>query len=311
MADGKARKIALFKKVGDMLDTHDRFFLVLVDNVRSSQIQQVRKALRGKAEVLMGKNTLIRKVVRSKNNPDLEKICDILHGNLGFVFCKGDMKQIRDVLLANRVGAPARAGTFAPCDVFVPPGPTGQEPTKTSFFQALNINTKINKGQVEIINEVHLIKKGDKVDASKATLLQMLNIKPFSYGLEIKAIYDCGSLYGEEVLNMSDDVLVGKFQSGVANIAAASLELGYPTLAALPHMMARGFRNLLAVTLETDYTFPKAAAFKEAAKAPAAAPVAAAGKKEEPKKGEKKEEPKKKEPEPEPEPEDMGMGLFD
>lgn len=304
MAEG--RKQYLFQKIGRLLDEYDRFFLVLVDNVRSSQIQSIRKALRGKAEVAMGKNTMIRKVIRTKGNPDLDKICAVLKGNLGFVFTNADLKSVRDVLVANRVGAPARAGVIAPCDVFVPPGPTGQEPTKTSFFQALNINTKINKGQVEIINEVHLIKKGDKVDASKAQLLQMLNIKPFSYGLEVKLVYDQGSLYGEDVLNMTDDVLVAAFQRGVANIASASLELNYPTLAALPHMVSKGFKNLLSVALATEYTFPKAEAFKAAA---AAGPAPAAKPAEKAEKA-AAEEPKKKEPEPEPE-EDMGLGLFD
>ena len=35
-------------------------------------------------------------------------------------------------------------------------------------------------------SDVHLIKKGEKVGASEATLLQMLKIFPFSYGLIVK-----------------------------------------------------------------------------------------------------------------------------
>ena len=34
-------------------------------------------------------------------------------------------------------------------------------------------------------SEVHLIKKDEKVGASEATLLNMLKISPFSYGLHI------------------------------------------------------------------------------------------------------------------------------
>ena len=63
----------------------------------------------------------------------------------------------------------------------------------------LNIPTKINKGSVEITADVHLIKTGDKVGASEATLLSKLGIKPFSYGLVIQQVYDSGSFYDPKV----------------------------------------------------------------------------------------------------------------
>lgn len=52
----------------------------------------------------------------------------------------------------------------------------------------LNIPTKINKGTVEITSNVALIKAGDKVGASEATLLAKLGIKPFSYGLIVEYV---------------------------------------------------------------------------------------------------------------------------
>lgn len=84
------------------------------------------------------------------------------------------------------MAAPAKAGSIAPIDVFVPPQNTGLGPEKTSFFQALSIATKISKGTIEILSEVHLIKKNDKVGFSEAALLQMLKVFPFSYGLKIR-----------------------------------------------------------------------------------------------------------------------------
>lgn len=61
-------------------------------------------------------------------------------------------------------------------------------PEKTSFFQALQIPTKISRGTIEILNEVFLIKTGEKVGASEAALLNMLNIQPFSYGLIVQEV---------------------------------------------------------------------------------------------------------------------------
>ena len=84
-------------------------------------------------------------------------------GNVGFVFTNDDLAEVRDILLSNKKEAPAKAGAIAPLDVFVPGGNTGMGPEKTSFFQALSIPTKITKGMIEILSEVHLIKFEEKV----------------------------------------------------------------------------------------------------------------------------------------------------
>lgn len=54
------------------------------------------------------------------------------------------------------------------------------EPGKTSFFQALGVPTKIARGTIEITSDLKLVETGQKVGASEATLLNMLNISPFS-----------------------------------------------------------------------------------------------------------------------------------
>ncbi len=73
--------------------------------------------------------------------------------------------QVKDEIAKYKVGAPARVGLLAPNDVTIPAGGTGMDPSQTSFFQALAIATKINKGTIEIVSDVHLIKAGEKVSA--------------------------------------------------------------------------------------------------------------------------------------------------
>merc|ERR1719264_1724963 len=124
--------------------------------------------------------------------------------------------------MTNRVKAPAKAGALAPLDVKVPAQNTGLGPEKTSFFQALNIPTKITKGTIEITNNVNLITAGDKVGMSEATLLNMLGISPFTYGLVIRHVYDSGTIFDPAILDITDDDLRARFMGGVRNIAAIS-----------------------------------------------------------------------------------------
>ena len=129
--------------------------------------------------------------------------------------------------------------------------------------QVLNIPTKINKGTVEIITPVELIKKGDKVGSSEAALLSKLGIRPFSYGLIVLSVYDNGSVFSPEVLDLTEDDLIEKFAVGVSMVTSLSLALCYPTLAAAPHMFTNACKNVLAVAVATEYSYPQADQVKE------------------------------------------------
>ncbi|PVU97573.1 hypothetical protein BB559_001983 [Furculomyces boomerangus] len=224
------RKAEYFNRLQRYLETYTSIFIVNVDNVSSNQMHQIRRAVRPHGEVLMGKNTMVRRALRilSANNSDYEKILPHVKGNIGFVFT---------------------------IDVFVPAGNTGMEPGQTNFFQALGIPTKISRGTIEIIGDVHLIKVGDKVGASEATLLNKLNISPFTYGMSISQVYDNGSVFSASVLDITDEDLLSHLVSGINEIACVSLALSYPTIPSVPHLLINGFKDLLKISVASEYTF--------------------------------------------------------
>lgn len=278
----RQKKELYFVKLHQILEDYTKLFIADIKHVSSKQVADIRKALRGQAILLFGKKTMIRSCIRKfvDEHPGhpVEKILDMVHGNIGLVFVNGDMAKVREIILANKVPAPARIGVLAPVDVIVPAGPTGCDPGQTSFFQALNIATKINKSQIEIINPVPLLAKGDKVNPGQAALLDKLNIHPFSYGMHIRHVYDDGAVYDPVVLDLTEKDIMEKFFNGVNKLAALSLAVGYPTLASLPHSLNNAFRKLVAVVIGEGmtYSFEKAEPFKAFLADPSAFAVAAA-----------------------------------
>lgn len=263
----KEKKDLYFKRMESLLGAYTKVFIVKVDNVGSQQLQETRMKMRGTAEILMGKNTLMRKIFASflETNPDhpIGILSELCRGNVGFVFTNSELGKVRDLILQNRVPAPAKVGAFAPEDVIVPAGPTGCDPGQTSFFQVLQIPTKIVKGQIEITNEVHLIKSGDKVQNAEASLLKKLSIKPFSYGMVIEKVYDNGSLFGVEVLSIDDDFMKDRFKTALGFVAAISLATGYVNQTTMIHSIGGAFRNCVAVALECEtFSFEEAGAYK-------------------------------------------------
>jgi len=297
--------------------------IIGVDNVGSNQLQKIRIALRGKAEVVMGKNTIIRKIVRGllEENPKLEKLLPLVWLNIGFVFTNEDIQTIRNIVVSYRVPAAARVGSVAPVDCVVPAGPTGLDPGQTNFFQVLNIATKIVKGSIEITSDVLLVKAGEKVNPSHVSLLAKLDIKPFFYGVKVETVYDDGAVYPASLLDLSHADLMGKFLSAVQKQTLVSLAIGWPTATTVPHMLARAYTNLLSLAVTTDIKFEQADRYKlffedpaaytakygAGGAAPAAGGSGAGGA------APAKQAEAAKAPEPEPEEEDIGLGggLFD
>ena len=129
---------------------------------------------------------------------------------------------------------------------------TGLGPKKTSFLQVLGITTKISRDATEILSDVQLIKTGDKVGASEATLL---NISPF-FGLVVQQVFDNGSIYNPEVLDITEETAFSL--SGECDVSSVCLQIGYPTVASVPHSIINGYKRVLALSVEIDYTFPLA-----------------------------------------------------
>uniref|UniRef100_A0A8C9GRV1 Large ribosomal subunit protein uL10-like insertion domain-containing protein n=1 Tax=Piliocolobus tephrosceles TaxID=591936 RepID=A0A8C9GRV1_9PRIM len=183
-----------------LLDNYPKCFIMGADTVGSKQTQQIHSSLQGKAVVPMGRNTMMRKATQGhlENSPALEKLLPSVQGNVGFAFTKEDLTEVRDLLLANKVPAAARAGAIGPCEVTVLAQNTGLRPEKISFFQALGITTKISRGTTEILSDV------------------------------------------------------------VSAVLPVCQQTGYSPVTSVPHSIISGYKGGLALSVETDYTFPPA-----------------------------------------------------
>jgi len=255
------RKLDYAARLNDYLDNFSQAISIGVTNVGSKSLAIQRKKLRARnIHILMGKNTIIRKVLslraerlesegKLKQSQNAYRFMEMVQGNVGFAFIPKteSIAALRDELTAEKVQTAAKAGVEAPDTVIVPAGPTGQDPSQTSFFQTMDIPTKINRGQVEIVSDVKLITKGEKVGRSAAELLVMLNIKPFYYGITVGHVYDKGEVYPADVLDISPSDVASAFNSAVREVAALCLALNYPTAASVPHSIMDAYKNMLAI----------------------------------------------------------------
>jgi len=73
--------------------------------------------------------------------------------------------------------------------------------------------------------------------------------------MAVKKVYEDGSIFGADVLDITAADIRAKFQNTIANMASISLASGYITKPAIPHMIANAFKNIAAATFVSDYSF--------------------------------------------------------
>jgi large subunit ribosomal protein LP0 len=272
----KEKKRIIINNLYEAFTKYKQVLVVKLDNVSSNQIQQARVALRQqkKGIMIVGKNTVVCRAIalavkapkENEKGFDIRKdwfadqaqvarLEELLKGKVGLIFSDAPVFEIKPIIESNKKPAAAKVGMVAPLDVTIPPGPTGMDPSQISFFHALNMSTKINKGQIEITKEFRVCTVGKKVGNSESVLLQKLNIKPFSYGMEIFRVYDDGTILTPEIFNMNPSEIIGKFQNAANKIAAISLAIGQPNQLSAPHLVVNAFKNVASIALGAGLSF--------------------------------------------------------
>jgi len=256
------RKLRIGQKFCQLMDEYPKVISFSVNLVGSKQLAGIRKHLRGKAEFLFGKNTMLRKVLRDKCERDsqaepdkaekLANMLSLIEGNVGLLFHNSDVKEMRDLVEAQTIPCAAKVGIVAPCNVMVSAGPTGCDPTQTAFFQMMEIPTKINRGQVEIVSDVVVIKKGEKVGGSQAALCAKLSITPFAFGPQSVRVYDDGDVFSAEVLDITDEMIEEGFVCALRKASALCMAMDLPNSVSVPHYIYKAWSSVASLMLATE-----------------------------------------------------------
>lgn len=249
-AVGKERKERMIEKTRELFSTHKNYMLVNIHKVQSNQFKDIMAALPSNVKALFAKNKIMIKVLKELGEEKYSELIKNIHDNVLVMFFDNvDPKKILDISESNQRKAFAVAGDLAKKDVVVPAGPTGLAPEKINLFQSAKMTTKINKGKIDVALDHVLVKKGDTVGIAEANLLNMLNIMPFEFGLEILKIFENGEVYTKDLLLITEECIEKQLKESISMIAALSLGAGVVTEASLPYEINNAYSEILKVSL--------------------------------------------------------------
>lgn len=251
------RKEFLYNKVFELFQTYNKFMVLNINNITSKQLQQFKKETRSEGELLIAKNTIVRKVlselVAKDKNAAYDRISDEAVGNIAFFFTNSGVSGPKKIAERITRSTRARPGAVAQADLFVEPMVTALGAEKAAFFQALGVAYKVTKSKLEILGRTQMLTEGTKVGIAQANFLSLLNIEPFVYALRVATIFENGCFYEPWIADLTEQDAIKAFGDVVEGVAALSMATGEVNRASVPYLM----RNVVADSLALMEIFKK------------------------------------------------------
>lgn len=266
--------------------------LAQVDGIPSAQMQMMRKGLREDAQIKISKNTLLALALKEVGaaRENIAALEENIGGSTAIIATKMRPHGLYRKLEASKTKAPIKAGQKAPMDITVPKGETQFKPGPiVGDLQKVGISAAIDQGKVVIKKDSNVLKQGEAASQDLATALTRLEIFPMIVGMDLKAVYEGGTVYDRTLLSVDPTSQIQAAAQHALNLAVFA---AYPTAGSINYLLAKAFTGLLAVggKVPEDAQSDKLKdALANAASAAAAAPAASAAEEK------KEEEPEEEE----------------
>ncbi|MEM2721989.1 MAG: 50S ribosomal protein L10 [Thermoplasmata archaeon] len=234
--------------------------IVGIHGIPGTQINNIRRSLRGKAKLVVGKNTLISIALQDLENKkkNLKDLSKYISDQTAVIISDMDPFKLAKIVELSRTRASPKGGEIAPEDIVVPAGETEFKPGPiVSDLQKVGIPASIEKGKVVIKKDTVVAKKGEKIGRDLALMLQKLDIKPLPVVLEIRAFYENGYIFGPESLKIDSEKTLNDIKSSILNAFNLSLNLKYFTKLTTPIFISDAYMKALSLGISVKYFTPE------------------------------------------------------
>lgn len=227
--------------------------IVDLHGIPGQQIQAMRAGLRGHAVLKMTKNNLLLLAIEeaAKDKPGLEKLKESVGGQCAMVATDMNPFKLFRQLETTKTAAPAKAGELAPMDIVVPKGPTPFAPGPIiGDLQKIGIPAAIEGGKIVVKKDATLVKMGEPIPADVAQMLPKLEILPMIVGMDLRSVYEDGTIYQRDILDIPEDYYSTMFATAARNAIALGVEIAFPTKDTIIPLIQKAFKDSMGLSIE-------------------------------------------------------------
>src|SRR5512133_3230189 len=241
--------------IKDIFKEYKSVGIASLKKVRASQLQELKKSMKGQVYLRVLKNTLIKIALEEMNQAELKKLEEYLEGSNVFLFTDLNPFKLALMLEKGKVKTFAKANDVAAEDIVVPSSNTGQPPGPViSQLNAVGLPTRIENGSVWVSKDTLVVRRGEVINDRLAGVLSKLGIKSVELGISMRAVYDNGMMIKGDQLKV--DVAAAKRSVEVSNqeAFALALEIGYASRDTIKPLLQRAHQK--AIALSVGAAFP-------------------------------------------------------
>jgi len=249
-------KVLAAKQLAQDMGTHKVIAVADLAKVRSSQVLEMRRKLRGKVKMLVTKNTLLRKAGEDleEKRKNISAFTNSLSGPNLLLLTDMDPFELTIFLGKSKVRVAAKAGETATGEIVVPAGNTGLPPGPIiSEFNEAKIPTRIESGSIWVARDTVVAKRGDVISAKVASVLSKLGIKPIEAGISLKAAYEDGLIFGRDDLQLDLKGYLDNFTMAVKQALGLAIEANYVTVETAPLVLGKAHRQAMWLAAKSEY----------------------------------------------------------
>lgn len=242
--------------IKNLLVTHTSVGVVGVQGIPSSQLQLMRKNLRGLANIKMCRNSLIERAI-NESSDDFKKIDKYVEDQTALLFTNENPFKLYKILEKGKTSAPIKPGGVAPKDIVVQKGPTSFPPGPiVGELSGAGIPAGIESGKVVIRETKTVAKQGDVVDAKLASILARLEIYPVELGLELRAVYEKGIIYESKLLSVDETKYISDLTIAVQRAFNLSINSAYPAKATISTLLTKAASQSRNLAINAEIIMP-------------------------------------------------------
>ncbi|MGC8629450.1 MAG: 50S ribosomal protein L10 [Thermoplasmata archaeon] len=248
------QKMGLVNDLAKMISEYDVVGIVGIRGIPGTQINTIRRTLRGDAKIVVSKNNYISLALKeaAKSKKGLEKLTEHISDQTGLILGNTDPFKLSKIISKSKTKAAAKGGEIADEDIEVHEGETQFKPGPiVSDFQKVGIPAAIEKGKVVIKKEQKVVSKGEVISKDMAQMLAKLEIFPVTIGLDLKAIYEEGMVYNAEALMVDGEKTLEMLRQASSYGTSLALNIEYFTKSTVPIFLANAHRDALSLAVSS------------------------------------------------------------
>lgn len=255
MAKTRSKKEKELADITSLISKYPVIGVINIEKMPAAQMQQIRKKLRGRVEMKVGRNALISIALKNadKSRPNFGAMKEYVLGSCGIVACNTDTFKLLKEMNATKMKMAARGGEVAPEDILIKSGETSLKPGPiVGELQKGGIPAAIEKGKVVIKQDKIIVKKGERISRDAALALARLDVFPLTVGLGLMAAYENGVIFGKDVLTIDEQKTKSDLADASRNAFNLAISLAYPARGVVEFLIEKAHTQAVNLSIRAS-----------------------------------------------------------